>query len=107
VAWLLLGCAITCEITATTALKLSDGLTRFGPVLVVAVGYLLSFVLLARALKVLDVGVAYAIWSGVGTAMIAAIGMLAFGESHAWPRFVFLGFILAGVAGLQVSGSSP
>jgi small multidrug resistance pump len=106
VAWLLLGCAITCEITATTALKLSDGLTRAVPAVVVALGYLLSFVLLARALKALDVGVAYAIWSGVGTATIAGIGMVAFGESHAWPRFVFLGLILLGVVGLQVTSSS-
>jgi small multidrug resistance pump len=80
-AWLLLLGAIATEVAATSALKLSDGLTRVVPSVVVGVGYVLSFVLLAHALKLqMDVSVAYAIWAGVGTAAIAVIAMLVLNE---------------------------
>ena len=105
-AWVLLGLAIGTEIAATTALKASDGFTRLAPSVVVVVGYVLSFAFLARALRQLEVGVAYAIWSAVGTAVIAVIGILAFGESANPVKLVWIGLIVVGVVGLQLTGSS-
>lgn len=104
--WILLGLAIGTEIAATTALKASDGLSRFAPSVVVVVGYVASFVLLARALKTLDVGVAYAIWSGVGTAVVAALGVLLFSESMTIGKAFWIGVIIVGVIGLQASSGS-
>lgn len=101
--WILLALAIGTEIAATTALKASDGLTRLLPSVVVVVGYVASFVLLAKALKSLDVGVAYAIWSGVGTAVVAALGVLLFAESMSLAKGVWIAVIIVGVIGLQAT----
>jgi small multidrug resistance pump len=103
VPWILLALAISTEIAATTALKASDGLSKLLPSVVVVVGYVASFVLLARALKTLDVGVAYAIWSGVGTAVVAALGVLLFAESMSVMKAVWIAVIVVGVIGLQAS----
>ncbi|NRQ40950.1 QacE family quaternary ammonium compound efflux SMR transporter, partial [Nonomuraea sp. NN258] len=81
-AWLLLAAAIAAEVLATSALKLSNGFTHLGWSIAVATGYITSFALLAQALKLqLEVGTAYAIWSGAGTAAIALIGFLFLGET--------------------------
>lgn len=101
--WILLALAIGTEIAATTALKASDGFTRLAPSVVVAVGYVASFVLLAKALKSLDVGVAYAIWSGVGTAVVAALGVLLFAESMSVAKGFWIAVIVVGVIGLQAT----
>jgi small multidrug resistance pump len=106
VPWILLALAIGTEIAATTALKASDGLTRLVPSIVVAVGYVASFVLLAKALKSLDVGVAYAIWSGVGTAVVAALGVLLFAESMSVAKAFWIAVIVVGVIGLQATSGS-
>jgi small multidrug resistance pump len=106
VPWILLSLAIATEIAATTALKASDGFSRLGPSLVVVAGYVLSFVLLARALKSLDVGVTYAIWSGVGTAVIAVLGVILFHESLSPMKVVWLAVIIIGVIGLQTTAGS-
>lgn len=103
--WLLLLAAITAEVGGTTCLKLSDGFSRLGPSIGVVVLYALAFVFLAAVLKSMDVSVAYAIWSGVGTALIAAVGILIFGEPISGLRLVSLGLIVAGVVGLQLSGA--
>lgn len=103
--WLLLMGAIVAEVGGTTCLKLSYGFTRLVPSLGVFVLYSLSFVLLAAVLKAMDVSVAYAIWSGVGTALVAAIGILVFGEPLSAARLVSLGFIILGVVGLQLTGA--
>ena len=76
-----LAAAIVLEICGTTSLKLSQGFTRIGPTGVVAVCYAASFALLSLALRGIDLSIAYAVWSGVGTAIVAAIGILWFGES--------------------------
>lgn len=102
-AWVLLAGAIMAEIVATTSMKMSAGLTRLGPTAVMVVGYLIAFGLLAVALKRIEIGVAYAIWSGVGTAAIATIGVLAFGESMNTIKLVSLGLIVLGVIGLNLS----
>lgn len=73
--------AILSEILATTAMKYSDGFSRLWPSLGTALGYVVAFALLAKTLKTMDVGTAYAIWSGAGTAVVAAIGMVFLGEA--------------------------
>ncbi|MEV6328030.1 multidrug efflux SMR transporter [Streptomyces sp. NPDC051909] len=101
----LLAGAIAAEIAATTSMKYSEGFTRLGPSLVTGAGYLLAFALLARALKTLEVGTAYAIWSGVGTAAVAAIGALFLGESMNLAKIAGLVLIIAGVAVLNLGGA--
>jgi len=104
--WLALMVAIGFEIAGTTAMKLSEGLSRLGPTLTMFVCYLLAFTALARALRTLEVGMAYAIWSAVGTAVIAGIGVVWFGESWNALKGLSLGLIVAGVVGLHLAGSS-
>ena len=77
---LILGFAIASEVIATLALKASDGFSRPLPAAIVVIGYGLSFWLLALVLKHLSVGTTYAVWSAVGTAAIALIGIVAYGE---------------------------
>ena len=103
--WFLLIAAIVAEVGGTTCLKLSDGFSRLVPSLGVFVLYPLSFVFLAAVLKTIDVSVAYAIWSGVGTALVAMIGILILGEPISAARLVSLGFIVVGVVGLQLTGA--
>jgi small multidrug resistance pump len=105
-AWILLIGAIASEVVATSALKLSNGLTRPVPSVVVAVGYLLSFVLLAQALKLqLQVSVAYAIWSGVGTAAITVIGMLLLNEPLTAGKALGIALVIGGVVTLNLAGA--
>lgn len=103
--WILLVGAIAAEVTATSALKLSDGLSKVAPSLVVAVGYIASFTLLALALKKMEVSVAYAIWSGLGTAAVAVIGVVALKEPLTAPKVVGVLLIIGGVATLNLAGS--
>lgn len=102
--YVLLGGAIAAEVAATTAMKYSEGFTRLWPSLITAVGYLLSFALLAQTLKTVSIGTAYAIWSGVGTAAIATIGLLAFGETLTAAKLAGLALIVAGVVVLNMGG---
>ncbi|MGY6548808.1 MAG: DMT family transporter [Roseinatronobacter sp.] len=104
--WLYLGAAILFETIGTTALKASDGMTRLTPALVVIVAYVLSFWLLALVLRVIPVGVAYAIWSGLGICLIATIGWVAFGQRLDLPAILGLGMIIAGVAVIQLFSKS-
>jgi small multidrug resistance pump len=98
-----LAAAIVLEICGTTSLKLSDGFTRVGPSGAVVVFYIASFVLLSLALRGIELSIAYAVWSGVGTALVATIGIVWFGESAgAWKLFC-LALIVLGVAGLHLS----
>jgi small multidrug resistance pump len=106
VAWLLLAGAILTEVVATSALKLSDGLTKVLPTIVVAVGYILSFVLLAQALKLhLQVSIAYAVWSGAGTAAIAVIGVLLLDEPLNVAKVAGIALVILGVVVLNLAGS--
>jgi small multidrug resistance pump len=104
--WLYLAVAILLEITGTTSLKLSQGFTRLLPSLAVIVCYLLSFLALSQALKKIEVGVAYAIWSGVGTALIAAIGILWFKEPMTAIKIGSITLIILGVVGLNLGGGA-
>jgi small multidrug resistance pump len=105
-AGILLSLAILSEVVATVFLRYTDGFTKLAPSAVVVVGYGLSFWLLALILKDLEIGFVYAVWSGAGTALIAAVGMVAFGESATALKFVSIALIIVGVVGLNASGSS-
>lgn len=104
-AWLFLLGAIAAEVGATTCMKLSDGISRLWPSLGMVGGYVVSFGLFAVALKRLEVGTAYAVWSGIGTAAIAVIGMLLLGESMNWVKGAGLLLIIAGVAAVNVGAA--
>ncbi len=101
-----LAAAILSEILATLALRASDGFSKLGPTLGAIAGYALAFALLSRALKTIEVGVAYAVWSGVGTAAITVIGILALGESSAALKLIGTGMIVVGVVVLNVSNAT-
>ncbi|MBO3749717.1 multidrug efflux SMR transporter [Streptosporangiaceae bacterium NEAU-GS5] len=105
-AWLLLAVAIATEVIGTIALKLSDGMTHVGWTIIMAIGYVASVIVLARALKLdLPVGVAYAIWAGTGTAGIAIAGTALFGEPMNLIKAAGIVLIIAGVAVLNLSGA--
>jgi small multidrug resistance pump len=98
-----LAAAIVFEICGTTALKLSQGFSRWGPSGVVVACYVASFSLLSLALKGIDLSFAYAVWSGVGTAAVAAIGIMWFGESASAMKLGALALIVVGVVLLHLS----
>lgn len=100
--WIFLALAIVSEVAATSALKASDGFSRLGPSLVVVVGYAAAFYFLSLTLRTIPVGVAYAVWSGVGVALIALIGWLVFGQALDAPAIIGLLLIVAGVVVLNV-----
>ena len=101
---LYLAAAIVLEICGTTLLKLSHGFTRIGPAVAVVFCYSTSFALLSLALRVIALSIAYALWTGVGTAVVAAIGIVWFGEpAGAW-KLLSLALIVLGVAGLHLAG---
>jgi small multidrug resistance pump len=102
----ILGTAIAAEIVGTTALRASHGFSRLIPCLIVAAMYPLSFFLLSKVLQRMSIGVAYAVWSGVGTAAIAVIGAVAYGESLTPTKIGFLLLVIVGIVGLQLSSSS-
>lgn len=95
--WILLAIAIVSEIMATSALKASESFTRPGPSLVAIVGYGIAFYFLSAALRTLPIGVAYAIWSGVGISLLALIGVVWFEQRLDPPAVVGIGLIVVGV----------
>lgn len=99
--WLLLGIAVIAEVTATSALKASDGFTRGWAVLVLVIGYGLAFYLMSVIVRVLPVGVVYAVWSGVGIVLITLVGWLHFGQRLNLPALAGIALIIAGVVVLQ------
>jgi small multidrug resistance pump len=103
--YLYLAIAIVAEVIGTSALKATEGFTRPLPSLVVAVGYSAAFYFLSLALKVIPVGIAYAIWSGVGVALITLIGWLVFRQRLDAPALAGLALIVAGVVLIQFSSS--
>jgi small multidrug resistance pump len=95
--FLYLSIAIVAEVAATTALKASDSFTRPVPLLVMAVGYAIAFYFLALTLAAMPVGVAYAIWSGLGIVLISAVGYLLFRQTLDEPALLGMALIVAGV----------
>jgi small multidrug resistance pump len=102
---LYLALAIASEVIATVALKSSEGFSRPLPAAIVVVGYGISFWLLALVLRHLSVGTTYAVWSAVGTAAIALIGIVAYGETASALKLASLGLIVLGVVGLNAAGA--
>lgn len=92
-----LGIAIVAEVVATSALKASEGFSRWLPSLVVVVGYAIAFYFLSLTLRTMPVGVAYAIWSGLGIVLITAVGWIVFGQRLDLPALAGMGLIIAGV----------
>lgn len=103
--WLYLLIAILTEVVGTTLMKVSQGLTRLIPSVLMFVLYGISFVFMALALKKIEVSTAYAIWSGLGTALIATIGILWFRESINIPKLIGLVLIVGGVILLNSKGA--
>lgn len=95
--WLFLSIAIVAEVIATTALKSSEGFSRFVPSVIVVVGYLIAFYFLSLTLKTIPVGVAYAVWSGVGLMLIALVSWWLYGQKLDLATVAGMSMILAGI----------
>jgi small multidrug resistance pump len=104
--WILLIVAIVLEVAGTTNMKLSEGFSKLVPSVLVLFFYALSIIALTFAVNRLDVSVAYAVWSGMGTALVAAIGLWLFQESVTAVKVVALGLIIAGVVMLHLTSES-
>lgn len=101
--WIFLGLAIVLEVCGTTSMKFSEGFTRLLPSVLIFVFYGLAFTCLTLALKTIDISVAYAIWAGIGTALIAVIGVLYFRENFNVVKGISIALIIIGVVGLNLS----
>jgi len=100
-----LALAIALELSGTICLKLSHGFSRLLPSIGVVCFYIGSFALMAQSLKTLEVGIVYAIWAGVGTALIAVVGVLAFGESVTAFKILGLLMIIGGTFLLRMASA--
>ncbi len=98
----ILAIAIVSEVIGTLSLKASDGFTRLGPSLIVVVAYGLAFYFLSMTLKSIPVGIAYAVWSGIGVTLVALIGWLVFGQKLDLAAVLGMGLIIAGVIVLNL-----
>ena len=101
--WILLGCAVVFEVIGSTSLKASHNFARPLPSLLVVVGFGLTFYLVALIVKRLPLGLVYALWGGLGTALTALGGALFFGESLGGLQLLALLGIIAGVSVLQIA----
>ena len=104
--WLFLFLAIGLEVAGTTAMKFSEGFTKLVPSLVMLGCYLSSLVVLSLTLKEIELGVAYAVWGGLGIALITTIGCLFFGEAVTAVKLGCIALIITGVVGLNVWGGA-
>lgn len=100
--WIYLTIAICAEVIATSALKASEGFTRLAPSAVVVAGYAAAFYFLSLTLRAIPVGVAYAVWSGMGIVLISIIGALFFRQSLDVPAILGMALIVLGVVVIQV-----
>lgn len=104
--WLYLILAIVMEVLGITSMKLSEGFTKIVPSILLFIFYGLCFSCLTLAIKKIDVSVAYGVWSGLGTALIALIGIYWFKEPITAIKLTSLALIIVGVIGLNASGST-
>ena len=103
-----LALAVLAETIGTTALQASQAFTRPLPSIVVVLAYAAAFYLLGLALRHMPVGIAYAIWSGLGIVLIAFIGLVVFGQRLDWPALVGMAMILSGILVIHLfSNASP
>ncbi|MDO6683013.1 MULTISPECIES: multidrug efflux SMR transporter [unclassified Oceanobacter] len=96
--WVLLAIAILGEVIATSALKSSDSFTRLGPSIIVVLGYVVAFYFLSVALKTIPVGIAYAVWAGLGVVLVAVIAFFLHGQKPDLWALAGMGLIITGVA---------
>ena len=106
-AWLVLAVAIVFEVAGTTSMRLSEGFTRLTPSVLIFVFYAVSFALNTLIIRTLGLSVVYAVWSGVGTVLTAAIGFLYFKEPATALKLVCIGLIVVGVIGLHGASRAP
>lgn len=104
--WVYLFIAITGEVVGTSALKASEGFTRPAPSVVTIVGFAIAFYFLSLTLRTMPIGIAYAIWSGVGIVLISLIGFVLFGQKLDAPGLIGVALILAGVVVINFLSSS-
>ncbi|MEI6692882.1 MAG: multidrug efflux SMR transporter [Chlorobium sp.] len=104
--WAYLILAITSEVIATSALKATDGFTRWQPSLLVLAGYSSATYFLSLTLKVIPIGVAYALWSGIGVTLITLVGWVIYNQKLDTPAMLGIGFIVTGVIILNVFSKS-
>lgn len=104
--WLYLSIAIVAEVIGTSFLKSAEGFTRIGPSIIVLVCYGIAFYLLSLTLKTIPVGIAYAVWSGVGIALIALVGWIVLGQALDTPAIIGIGLIVSGVVVLNIFSSN-
>lgn len=104
-AWIHLLIAGLLEIIWAISLKYTDGFSRLGPSVATAAGMIGSFYFLAQALKSIPVGTGYAVWTGIGAAGTAILGIVLFAEPASLPRLLCIAFILAGILGLKLTAS--
>ena len=100
--WAILTVAILLEVLGSTAMKLSEGFTKLWPSVCMGICYLLSLAALNFALKKIELSIAYAVWGGVGTALIAMLGIAVFHESATTLKLLSLLLVIAGVVGLHI-----
>ena len=100
--WLYLAIAIVSEVVATSALKAAEGFTRWGPSLLVVIGYASAFYFLSLTLRSIPLGVTYAIWSGVGVALVSLVGWAIYHQSLDAAALVGIALIVAGVVVLSL-----
>lgn len=103
--WAYLFLAIISEVSGTTSVKLSQGFTRLTPSVLIFVFYGISLAASSVALKKIDISVAYAVWSGLGTVLIVSIGAMVFKEPLSAMKIFYIAIIISGVVGLNMSGA--
>lgn len=104
--WVYLLVAIISEVSGTTSVKLSHGFTRLAPSVMIFVFYGISLLASSVALKKIDISVAYAAWSGLGTILVVFIGIMVFKEPLSAMKIFYMALIIVGVVGLNMSGAS-
>ncbi|MCE0759950.1 SMR family transporter [Marinobacter sp. G11] len=100
--WLFLGIAIIAEVVATSSLKASEGFTKLWPSLIVLLGYAIAFYFLSLTLKAIPVGIAYAVWAGLGIVLISLAGWLIFGQRLDLASILGMALIVTGVVVINV-----
>jgi small multidrug resistance pump len=103
--WMFLALSIVTEVAGTTSIKLSEGFSKPGFTALIFIFYGVSFYFFSLTIKRMDLGTAYAIWAGLGTALIALIGVVYFRDGLDMIKVISLMAIIAGVVGLNLSGS--
>ena len=99
--------AILAEVAGTAALKASNGMSRLGPSMVVVGAYAFAFFFLSLTLRTIPMGIAYAIWSGIGIVLIAAVGAAFYGQTLDGPALAGIALILAGVLVINLFSAAP